>query len=277
VADEVIVPMQPQFLPLQGMAKLLETVQLVNRRMNPALKVSGDRADDVRQPDEAEQRGGRGAERVHRGRKGKPLPWSEARLFRRRSGGTSSWPRAPSFGQNILKYDPASNGAADYRNLAKEVVAMSEPPVVEAAPEAQAPEATGPAGTAGVTDPAPAAGAGAAPAEGGAGPSVQVNRAVDPNHLAAAKADLEAAKAEIAAAARGSRRRRRSRRRPRSMRRRATRKRWRDAGGGITGGGRRPAGNGHRRLTEASKPRKRLGVLRGTPDQCSLTWRALTT
>jgi chromosome partitioning protein len=37
VADEVIVPMQPQFLPLQGMAKLLETVQLVNRRMNPEL------------------------------------------------------------------------------------------------------------------------------------------------------------------------------------------------------------------------------------------------
>src|SRR5207247_1657485 len=41
VADEVIVPMQPQFLPLQGMAKLLETVQLVNKRMNPGLKVSG--------------------------------------------------------------------------------------------------------------------------------------------------------------------------------------------------------------------------------------------
>ena len=30
-----------QFLPLQGMAKLLETVQLVNKRMNPGLKVSG--------------------------------------------------------------------------------------------------------------------------------------------------------------------------------------------------------------------------------------------
>src|SRR3954465_360487 len=41
VADEVLIPMQPQFLPLQGVAKLLETVQLVNRRMNPNLKVSG--------------------------------------------------------------------------------------------------------------------------------------------------------------------------------------------------------------------------------------------
>src|SRR5881398_3553079 len=41
VAGEVIIPMQPHFLALQGVAKLLETVQLVNRRMNPRLKVSG--------------------------------------------------------------------------------------------------------------------------------------------------------------------------------------------------------------------------------------------
>src|SRR5204863_9427099 len=41
VAGEVIIPMQPHFLALQGVAKLLETVQLVNRRMNPRLRVSG--------------------------------------------------------------------------------------------------------------------------------------------------------------------------------------------------------------------------------------------
>ena len=40
-SNEVIIPMQPHFLALQGVAKLLETVQLVNRRMNPTLKVSG--------------------------------------------------------------------------------------------------------------------------------------------------------------------------------------------------------------------------------------------
>ncbi|MBA3273898.1 MAG: ParA family protein, partial [Chthoniobacterales bacterium] len=41
VAREVIIPMQAHFLALQGVAKLLETVQLVGRRMNPRLKVSG--------------------------------------------------------------------------------------------------------------------------------------------------------------------------------------------------------------------------------------------
>src|SRR5438477_6502432 len=41
VADEVIIPMQPHFLALQGVAKLLETVQMVGKRINPQLKVSG--------------------------------------------------------------------------------------------------------------------------------------------------------------------------------------------------------------------------------------------
>ncbi len=41
VAHEVIIPMQPHFLAMQGVAKLLETVQLVSRRMNSRLKVSG--------------------------------------------------------------------------------------------------------------------------------------------------------------------------------------------------------------------------------------------
>src|SRR5207237_9061628 len=40
-ATEVIVPMLPHFLALHGVAKLLETVNLVNRRMNPALRISG--------------------------------------------------------------------------------------------------------------------------------------------------------------------------------------------------------------------------------------------
>ena len=41
VAQEVIIPMQPHFLALQGVGKLLETVALVSQRVNPVLKVSG--------------------------------------------------------------------------------------------------------------------------------------------------------------------------------------------------------------------------------------------
>ncbi len=37
--DEILIPLQPHFLALQGLGKLLQTVSLVNKRINPALKV----------------------------------------------------------------------------------------------------------------------------------------------------------------------------------------------------------------------------------------------
>src|SRR6478672_7654622 len=40
-ASEVFIPLQPHFLALHGMGKLLETTALVAKRINPALKVSG--------------------------------------------------------------------------------------------------------------------------------------------------------------------------------------------------------------------------------------------
>src|SRR5438874_4338699 len=40
-ANEVFIPLQPHFLALHGMGKLLETTSLVARRINPGLKVTG--------------------------------------------------------------------------------------------------------------------------------------------------------------------------------------------------------------------------------------------
>src|SRR5215468_1387273 len=40
-SNEVFIPLQPHFLALHGMGKLLETTALVARRINPALKVTG--------------------------------------------------------------------------------------------------------------------------------------------------------------------------------------------------------------------------------------------
>src|SRR5262245_6005024 len=40
-ADEVFIPLQPHFLALHGLSKLLETTALVARRINPGLTVSG--------------------------------------------------------------------------------------------------------------------------------------------------------------------------------------------------------------------------------------------
>src|SRR6478752_10398535 len=40
-ANEVFIPLQPHFLALHGMGKLLETTALVSKRLNPALQVTG--------------------------------------------------------------------------------------------------------------------------------------------------------------------------------------------------------------------------------------------
>src|SRR5437867_7909744 len=40
-ADEVFIPLQPHFLALHGMGKLLETTALVAKRINPRLQVTG--------------------------------------------------------------------------------------------------------------------------------------------------------------------------------------------------------------------------------------------
>lgn len=40
-ADEVVIPLQPHFLALHGLSKLLETTAIVARRINPRLKVTG--------------------------------------------------------------------------------------------------------------------------------------------------------------------------------------------------------------------------------------------
>src|SRR6476619_701006 len=122
VADEVIIPMQAHFLALQGVAKLLETVQLVSKRMNPGLKVSGivltmfDSQTKLSNEVVAELHGFIDAAQ------GKPLPWADAQVFKSRIRRNIKLAESPSFGQHIIKYDPASNGAADYRALAKEVV-----------------------------------------------------------------------------------------------------------------------------------------------------------
>src|SRR5215213_3507476 len=131
VATEVLIPMQPHFLAMQGVAKLLETVQLVNKRMNPGLKVSGivltlfDSQTKLSNEVVAELNGFIDAAQ------GKTLPWAGAKVFKGKIRRNIKLAESPSFGEHIIKYDPGSNGAADYRSLAREMLgeAVAETPV----------------------------------------------------------------------------------------------------------------------------------------------------
>ena len=124
VAGEVMIPMQAHFLALQGMAKLLETVQLVNRQINPRLKIAGVTLTmfDAQTKLSGEVVGE--LEGFFDKARGQNLPWSEARVCKSRIRRNIKLAESPSFGQPVLKYDSASNGSADYRALAREVATM---------------------------------------------------------------------------------------------------------------------------------------------------------
>jgi chromosome partitioning protein len=138
IATEVMIPMQPHFLALQGVAKILETVQLVSQRINPSLKVSGivltmfDSQTKLSSEVVAE------LNRFIAEAQGQDLPWSSARVFDTKIRRNIKLAESPSFGQHILKYEPSSNGATDYRALAREVAAMVDRPA-EAPPIARPP------------------------------------------------------------------------------------------------------------------------------------------
>jgi chromosome partitioning protein len=123
-ADEVIIPMLPHFLALQGVAKLLETVQMVNRRMNPKLRVSGIVLTmyDAQTRLSGEILGE--LQQFVASADGKALPWANAKIFESRIRRNIKLAESPSFGQHILQYESSSNGAADYRALAAEVAEM---------------------------------------------------------------------------------------------------------------------------------------------------------
>jgi chromosome partitioning protein len=121
-ATEVVIPLQPHFLALHGMSKLLETTALVARRINPGLRVSGvvlcTYEAHVRLTQEVTQDL---KEFLERGRSA-GTPWAAARIFDTRIRRNVKLAECPSFGQSIFAYAPKSHGAEDYRALAKEVL-----------------------------------------------------------------------------------------------------------------------------------------------------------
>jgi chromosome partitioning protein len=123
VATEVLIPMQPHFLALQGVGKLLETVALVSRRMNPLLKVSGIVLTMFDSQTKLSNEVVNDLNGFIESAKGKPLPWANAKIFESKIRRNIKLAESPSFGQTILKYEPQSHGAIDYRALAREVLA----------------------------------------------------------------------------------------------------------------------------------------------------------
>ena len=113
-ADGVLIPIQCEYYALEGLSQLLSTVQLVQRSLNPALRLEGvlltmfDRR--LRMSNQvAEEAIDFFGETVYETKIPRNVRLSEA----------------PSFGKPILLYDVECVGAKSYLDLAKEVIAKN--------------------------------------------------------------------------------------------------------------------------------------------------------
>jgi chromosome partitioning protein len=114
-ADSVIIPLQCEYYPMEGLSQLLKTIQLIKNNLNPFLKIEGilltmfDKRNNISHQVTEEVR-------KHFG----------TLVF------TTVIPRnvrlseCPSFGKPIILYDADSRGAESYLDLAKEVLAHAQ-------------------------------------------------------------------------------------------------------------------------------------------------------
>ncbi|MBS0188787.1 MAG: ParA family protein [Planctomycetes bacterium] len=130
-ADEVLIPMQAHFLALQGVGKLLETVNLLatgSPPINPKLRVAGvvlcmhDAGSTHTREVVAD------LDAFFEGARGSTAAWSEAVVFRPAIRRNIKLAESPSFGKTIFEYAPTASGADDYRALAEAFTARHAAP-----------------------------------------------------------------------------------------------------------------------------------------------------
>ena len=118
-AEEALIPIQPHFLALQGFGQLLQTILLVSKRNNPALKVNGvllcifdgrtSLSSEIKNDIEQFLRGARAGE----------TPWSQAAIIPVQIRRNIKLAEAPGYGKTIFEYDEDCHGAEDYARVAE--------------------------------------------------------------------------------------------------------------------------------------------------------------
>ena len=121
--DDVFLPLQPHFLALHGLSKLMQTVDLVAERLNERLKMAGVVLCLYESGTRLASEVTADVESYFAGLRERGGPWRHIRLFDTRIRRNIRLAEAPSHGRSIFGYDAESRGAEDYGSLAGEVAA----------------------------------------------------------------------------------------------------------------------------------------------------------
>ena len=111
-SDSVLIPLQCEYYPMEGLSQLLKTIKLIKNNLNPALEIEGilltmfDKRNNISHQVVEEVRKHFGS-------------WVFATLIPR----NVRLSECPSFGKPIILYDADSRGAESYLDLAREIMA----------------------------------------------------------------------------------------------------------------------------------------------------------
>jgi chromosome partitioning protein len=119
--SEVLLPLQPHFLALHGLSKLLETIELVADHVNPHLRLLGVVLCMYEAGTRLAGEIGRDVDAFFTSHTGAHPAWGCGKLFATRIRRNIRLAEAPSFGRSIFDYAAESHGAEDYAALAAEV------------------------------------------------------------------------------------------------------------------------------------------------------------
>lgn len=113
-AQEIIIPVQTEFLALQGLSQLLDTIAVIQTQINPKLRIAGIIGT-----------------RFNRRKMHKDVIEFLQIHFRDMTFNTVireniALAEAPSFGKTIYDHNPSSNGAKDYKSLCKEIIKQEQ-------------------------------------------------------------------------------------------------------------------------------------------------------
>ena len=110
-SDSILIPIQAEFYALEGLSQLVKTVQIVSRKLNPAIHILGIL---LTMFDGRTNLSIQVAEEVKK--------YFGSKVFKVVIPRTVKLSEAPSFGEPILTYAPKSKGAEAYKKLCREVL-----------------------------------------------------------------------------------------------------------------------------------------------------------
>ncbi|GMV78053.1 MAG: chromosome partitioning protein ParA [Chitinophagaceae bacterium] len=114
-ADSVVVPVQCEFFALEGLGKLLNTIKIVQSRLNPSLQIEGIL---MTMYDGRLRLSNQVVSEVRR--------HFDEMVFSTIIHRNTRLSEAPSVGKPVILYDSDSKGAVNYLNLAKEILQKNE-------------------------------------------------------------------------------------------------------------------------------------------------------